>query len=133
MMSFTLDLYDAGHAQRIADVVSFVGEDASGSFGLQSGHVRFMTTLTFGLARFRQQQGAWQYLAMPGGVLYFSSDRLWIGTRRYLLDSDYSRISGLLQEQLLAEEQTLHQTKVSLRRMEEELLRRLWQLELGVG
>jgi len=133
MRGFTLELHDATHTQCIADVASFVGEDASGSFGLQSGHARFMTTLAFGLARFRLQRGEWQYLAMPGAVLYFSAGRLWIGTRRYLLDSDYMRISSLLQEQLLAEEQALHETKVSLRRMEEELLRRLWQLGLGGG
>jgi F-type H+-transporting ATPase subunit epsilon len=131
MSGFTLELQDTSHTQRIADVCSFVGEDASGSFGLQPGHARFMTTLVFGLARFRVQQGDWQYLAMPGAVLYFSAQRLWIGTRRYLLDSDYTRVSTLLREQLLAEEQTLHETKTSLRRMEEELLRRLWQLGQG--
>ncbi len=131
MSGFTLELQDTGQTQRITDVYSFVGEDASGSFGLLPGHARFMTTLAFGLARFRVRQGDWQYLAMPGAVLYFSGQRLWIGTRRYLLDSDYTRVSKLLRDQLLAEEQTLHDTKKSLRRMEEELLRRLWQLGQG--
>jgi F-type H+-transporting ATPase subunit epsilon len=133
MNSFTLELHDATQMQRIADVVSFVGEDASGSFGLQPGHARFMTVLTFGLARFRAAQGDWQYVAMPGAVLTFTAGLLWIGTRRFLLDSDYTRVSRLLQEQLLAEEQALLETKTSLRRMEEELLRRLWQLGQGVG
>ena len=70
---------------------------------------------------------------MPGAVLTFTADLLWIGTRRLLLDSDYTRVSRLLQEQLLAEEQALLETKTSLRRMEEELLRRLWQLGQGMG
>lgn len=133
MSGFTLELHDASRAQVIADVHSFVGEDASGSFGLQAGHARFMTTLTFGLARFRLARADWQYLAMPAAVLYFADQRLWIGTRRYLLDNDYGRISRLLDEQLRAEEQALHGTKVSLRRMEEELLRRLWQLGQQAG
>ncbi len=128
MSGFTLEIQDATQAQRIAGVHSFVGEDASGSFGLQAGHARFMTTLSFGLARFRTSDGDWQYLAMPGAVVYFVDQRLWIGTRHYLLDNDYARISRLLREQLRAEEQALHSTKESLRRMEEELLRRLWQL-----
>ena len=46
MNGFTLELHDANHAQRVDDVVSFVGEDASGSFGLQAGHARFMTMLS---------------------------------------------------------------------------------------
>ena len=133
MNGFTLEVHDAAHMQRIPDVSSFVGEDATGSFGLKAGHARFMTTLGFGLARFRVLQGDWQYLAMPGAVLYFSAQRLWIGTRRFLLDTDYARISRLLREQLLAEEQALRDTKDSLRRMEEELLRRLWQLGQGGG
>jgi F-type H+-transporting ATPase subunit epsilon len=133
MNRFTLELHDATRRQRIDDVVSFVGEDTSGSFGLQAGHARFATVLTLGLARFRTERGDWQYVAMPGAVLYFSADRLWIGTRRFLLDSDYTRVSALLREQLLAEERALHETKTSLRRMEEELLRRLWQLGQGAG
>ena len=129
MNGFTLDIQDATATRRIESVCSFIGEDASGSFGLRAAHARFMTTLNFGMARFRTCNGDWQYLAMPGGLLYFADGRLWIGTRRFLLDADYTRISGLLQEQLREEEQQLQDTKFSLRRMEEELLRRLWQLD----
>lgn len=130
---FVLDIQDATTSRRIEPVYSFVGEDASGSFGLRAGHARFMTTLNFGLARFRPAEGDWQYLAMPGGLLYFADQRLWIGTRRFLLDHDHARITGLLREQLLAEERQLQDTKRGLRRMEEELLRRLWQLDQSGG
>jgi F-type H+-transporting ATPase subunit epsilon len=61
-------------------------------------------------------------------LLDFTEGRLWIGARRFLLDSDYARISRLLQAQLRADEQALAETKASLRRMEEALMRRLWQL-----
>jgi hypothetical protein len=37
-----------------------------------------------------------------------------------------------LREQLLAEEQALQKTRSSLRQMEEELLRKLWQLGPGI-
>jgi F-type H+-transporting ATPase subunit epsilon len=127
MNGFTLELQDASETRRIPGVLSFVGEDASGSFGLQAGHARFMTLLSFGLARFREDADDWQYLAMPGALLLFAEQRLWLGTRRYLLDRDYGRISRLLNEQLLAEEEALRNTKDSLRRMEDALLRRLWQ------
>ena len=131
MKGFKMELHGAGQTRQISDVLSFIGEDASGSFGLQAGHARFMTLLEFGLARFRAAETDWQYLALPGALLYFSGNRLWIGTRRFLVDSDYSRISRLLQEQLRAEEQALSETKTSLRRMEEALFRRLWQLGQG--
>jgi F-type H+-transporting ATPase subunit epsilon len=131
MSGFELEVRGAAQTLQLPGVTSFIGEDASGSFGLQAGHACFMTVLEFGLARFRTAEAAWQYLALPGALLYFAQGRLWIGTRRFLLDSDYTRISRLLREQLRAEEQALTDTKASLRRMEEELLRRLWQLGQG--
>ncbi|MGB5726401.1 MAG: F0F1 ATP synthase subunit epsilon [Thiogranum sp.] len=128
MTTFTLLLQDASRSERIDGVNSFVGEDASGSFGILPDHSRVMTILVTGLAHFRIDDTHWQYLAMPGAVLYFFNNVLTLSTRRYLRDDDYTRISEALQEQLLTEEQQLHTTRESLRRMEESLLKRLWDL-----
>jgi F-type H+-transporting ATPase subunit epsilon len=133
MKSFTLRLQDATHAEEITGVTSFVGEDASGSFGILAGHARFMTSLIIGLARFRVGEDDWKYLALPGAVLYFNADQLTLSTHRYLLDDDYMRISQALQDQLLAEEDKLHSMKESLHHMEEEVLRRLWEMGRGTG
>ena len=128
MKFFTLLLLDATRCEEIQNVTSFVGEDASGSFGILAGHARMMTSLVTGLARFRVGRDAWQYLAMPGGVLYFNDDVLSVSTRHYLLDKDYMRISQELQQQLLDEEEKLHIIKQSLHRMEEEVFKRLWEM-----
>jgi len=128
MKTFTLRLQDATQSEEVGDVTSFVGEDVSGSFGILAGHGRMMTSLIIGLARFRIEKGAWQYLALPGAVLYFHDNLLTLSTRRYLLDDDYMRISQDLQEQLLTEEEKLHSMKDSLHHMEEELLKRLWEM-----
>jgi len=125
---FTLRLQDATRGEEVMGVTSFVGEDASGSFGILAGHARMMATLMIGLARFRTGDGTWQYLALPGAVLYFHDNVLTLSTRRYLQDSDYMRISEALQQQLLAEEEDLHVLKESLHRMEEEILKRLSEL-----
>nr|WP_295797693.1 F0F1 ATP synthase subunit epsilon [uncultured Microbulbifer sp.] len=123
-----MELLSAAEQQQIGGVASFVGEDASGSFGILAGHERAITVLLFGLARFRQVDSDWQYLALPGGLLYFVDNHLKICTRHYLIDSDYERISETLQRQLVAEERELTKMKESLRRMEESVLRRLWEL-----
>lgn len=128
MKSFTLRLQDATRSEDITNVTSFVGEDASGSFGVLAGHARMMTSLIIGLARFRIGEDGWKYLAMPGAVLYFHDGILTLSTRRYLLDDDYTRISQALQQQLLAEEEKLHTMKESLHHMEEEILKRLWEM-----
>ena len=128
MNRFTILLHDANRLEQIEDVVSFVGEDASGSFGIQAHHARMMTTLTFGLARFRINNSDWEYLALPGALFYFNNNELTLTTRRFLRDRDYNRISAALQQELLAEEANLKTIKHSLHRMEEELLKRMWKL-----
>ena len=127
MNSFSLQLRAAEHEQQIDGVTTFVGEDASGSFGLRARHERFLTALEFGLARFRVGDAPWQYLAVPRALVYFADNRLTLTARRYVLDTDYARISRTLQEELLVEEQALRSVRNSLRTMEEYLLKRLWQ------
>nr|MCU0843201.1 hypothetical protein [Thiobacillaceae bacterium] len=71
MSTFSLHLFAADHGEVIEDLASFTGEDQSGSFGLLAHHDRFMTALTFGLARLRFADGRHEYLGLPGGLLYF--------------------------------------------------------------
>jgi F-type H+-transporting ATPase subunit epsilon len=126
--SFSLRLNDSTRVESISDVELFVGEDRTGSFGILAGHARFMTSLSFGLARLRIRHRGWRYLALPGALLYFRNNELTLCTRHYLIDEDFTRISAGLTEQLRAEEDQLMAVKLSLRRMEEETLRRLWRL-----
>ena len=125
----TLNLQSALRCERIDMVQSFVGSDASGSFGIQPGRARFMTVLDYRLSRFRTTQVAWQYLACPGAVLRFADDQLTISTRRYLCDDDYERISELLAGQLAQEEEELRSVKDNLQKLEQELFRRLRTLD----
>lgn len=133
MNQFTLNLFDATHELRIDGVTSFIGEDASGSFGIQSNHARFMTTLVFGLARFRQVKADWHYLALPGAVVYFNDNELTLSTRHFLIDTDLERISTLLDQKLIAEEENLRATRDSLRKMEQAMFKRMVALQRKTG
>ena len=125
MKEFTLVLRDTAQCKVIKDVTSFVGEDASGSFGILPGHGRMMTVLVFGLARFCIRNSSWQYLAMPGAVLYFVKNKLTLNTRSFLLSDDYSYMSETLLQTLLDEEEELSSIKSGLRHLEENILRRI--------
>jgi len=131
MNQFVLHLQSSTQYERIENVTAFVGQDASGSFGIMAGHHRMMTPLFFGLARFRTGDGEWQFLALPGALLYFVNNELFLNTRRYLRDHDCTRITHALDDQLRAEETTLRQVKESLRRLEEEMFKRLWTVGRG--
>ena len=129
MNSFNLNLFDIRHQQRMTGVTSFVGLDATGSFGILPHHARFMTTLVFGLARFCLNEDNWQYLAVPGAVLYFNNNELSISTRHFLIDTDFERISSLLEQQLSTEEDKLRVTRESLGLMEQAMIKRLQALK----
>lgn len=126
--SFQLHLQSATRYERIEAVASFVGQDASGSFGILPGRASFMTILGFGLARFRVGDGPWKFIACPGAVLSFENNALCLNTRRYLVDDDYGRISGLLVGKLSEEELALKAVKENIQKLEQELLRRLHQI-----
>lgn len=129
MNTFTLHLFAADRYERIDNVAGFTGEDISGSFGLLARHERFLTALTFGLARLALADGSREYLGFPGGLLYFVDNELRISTRRYLRDPDIERITAALTRELLEEEQALAQTRRKLHRLETEMLKRLIQLD----
>ena len=131
MSGFTLHLFAAERHERIEAVMSFVGEDASGSFGILPQHDRFMTALTFGVARIVVANSGRAYLGLPGGLLYFSRNELRISTRRYVRDTDVGRIADALRNELLQEEQALAETRHKLHRLEAEMLKRLARLDEG--
>jgi F-type H+-transporting ATPase subunit epsilon len=115
--------------EQVANVISFIGEDDSGSFGVLPGHARMMTLLRFSLARFRVLDEDWEYLALPGALAYFLDGELHLSTRHYLRGKDYDKISTALEQELLVEEDNLQVVKQSLHRLEEEMFKRLWKLK----
>lgn len=131
MNGFRLELHGATERRVFDAVESFVGEDASGSFGILPGHERFVTALIFGLASFRPAGSDWQYLATAGGTLYFAGGALYIATRRFLVEPGYAAVSAALARQLAAEEAELHRVRDSLHRLEEGMYRRLERLQRG--
>jgi F-type H+-transporting ATPase subunit epsilon len=128
MKSFVLHLQDTTRYERIDQVLSFVGQDDSGLFGILADHARMMTVLAFGLARYRTADDCWHFLAVPRALLYAVDNNLYLSTRRYIRDDDYGRISQALEEQLIAEETKLRSIKESVHRLEEEMFKRLWRL-----
>ena len=129
MNTFPMHLESTTQYDRVENVISFIGEDDSGSFGVLPKHARMMTLLRFGLARFRVLGEDWEYLALPGALAYFLDGELHLSTRHYLRDKDYDRISTALEQELLVEEENLQVVKQSLHRLEEEMFKRLRKLK----
>ncbi len=96
-------------------------------------HSRMMSLLTFGLARFRVAGQEWEYVAVPGALAYFVDGQLHLSTRRYLRGKALDKMTAALRQELQAEEDALRETRQSIKRLEEEMLKRLWNLSRGSG
>lgn len=131
MTIMTLHLRHSSGHESFDGITSFVGEDASGSFGILPNHAAMMTALVPGLARFRVGEHEWHYLALPGGILSTAGTELTICTRRYLHDTDFRRMGALLAELQQADQKAVGGIRESLHRLEEEMLRRLREIERG--
>lgn len=129
MNRFRVRLLAGDRGETIDDVVGFVGEDASGSFGLLAHHARFITVLGFGLARLTLADGRRRFVGLPGGVAHFADNELRLATRHYLLGDDAAEIGHALARQMEAEEQALAQILRKLRLLEAGMLQRLARLD----
>ncbi len=127
----TLHLHGATRAESLAGVAAFEGEDASGRFALLPHAERAVTCLGFGLARVRFADGRVEHLALPGAVLHFVHPDLSLATRRWVRSPALADVVRALDEELRRERDALADLRLGVRRLDEELLRRLWRLRRG--
>jgi F-type H+-transporting ATPase subunit epsilon len=129
MSSFGIRVLSPRASERLDDVEAFVGEDASGQFGLRAHHERFLTVLEPGLSRLRHADGRVQYLAQSGAVAHFADNELVLVCRDYLRGEDADAVGRALEARLAGEEQTLNEAHDQLEHLEREMLRRLWRMQ----
>lgn len=132
MNSFVLHLFSSTAGEEIRDVAGFTGRDESGSFGILPNAERRMTSLEFGLAKIRYVNGNTEYLAFPGGILYFLNNELSIASRLFLRNTDFNAITSLLENQINAEKSIVKEVKRSLHQMDQEIFKRLAQNDFGL-
>jgi F-type H+-transporting ATPase subunit epsilon len=74
------------------DITSLRAEDASGSFGILSGHAPFLTALGVSITSWRQD-GAERFCALRGGVLVVGPDTsVTIATREAVAGDDLATL-----------------------------------------
>lgn len=128
MSYFTLHLQSATNYEAVENVISFVGQDKQGKFGLMANHERFITSLEFGLARYRVNTESWSYIALPGGILHFVNNEMFISTRQYLINDDYEKICEELEKVIQNDYLKTKNIRESLHKMEQEMFKRLWEV-----
>jgi F-type H+-transporting ATPase subunit epsilon len=132
MKTFRLHLMSMTRSEWITDVLQFTGRDAAGSFGILANASRRITVLIFGLAHFQTPAGL-EYLALPGGLLYFVNNELRITTTGYVRSKGLEEISVALESKLRKHETELREIKQSLHRLDEQIMKRMYELTRKPG
>lgn len=133
MSTFPLLVCDAAACRRFDAVRALVAADASGSFGVLAHHRPLVAVLRYGLARFQQADGSWQYMALAGGVLRFAANEARLVTVRCQFGTDRAALAGQLAAELAREDSELHAARATLEAIEQALKRRLAELGARMG
>jgi F-type H+-transporting ATPase subunit epsilon len=123
--TFSIRLMSLARLEQVDDVVSFVAKDGSGSFGVLANAFRRITALSYGVAMFRGLDGTVEYIAFPGGILYFAMNELKIATTKFVRSRSIDEISAALDQSIRVEEDHIREIKRSLHRLDEEIIKRL--------
>lgn len=128
MKSFCLTLMGLNQHLVLAEVVSLIGEDNSGQFGVLASHEPMLACLQPGIVRITAQDKKRLYLAQPGAILQVEPSGVQLVTSRYLISEYIDKLMPMLDELWQTEQQRRTQDKQNQWQLEQALARKLWQL-----
>jgi F-type H+-transporting ATPase subunit epsilon len=127
-MSFLLEIRVPEEIVLQRDVVSIQAGDATGRFGIHSGHEPFMTVLTPGIVAFRDTNGREGYAAADGGVLLVEANRAFIVSREVVLADSLDHLADAAAEILGSRQEEEHLAHLAAEQIAAMLLRELRQV-----
>ncbi len=129
MKTLPVTLLDNESSSDLTGIVALSAEDASGSFTLLPGHMALLTILAPGLVRLRYESGALEFVGQPGSLLRVEAGKTTVTTRRLFRGEDAEAVLELMRRQLADEESRLLSTRATLKHMEDEVLRRIFEMD----
>jgi F-type H+-transporting ATPase subunit epsilon len=124
-MSLNLEILAPDQVILQARVAALQAADASGRFGLHSGHEDFLTVLVPCVLRYRLEDGREAYAAVDGGVLLLEDQRISIVTRDAVIADRLDRVADAAAAMLDARRQKEHAARAGFVELETSLLREL--------
>ena len=106
-------------------VIALQAADASGRFGLRSGHEDFMTVLVPCVVRYQLEPGAERFAAVDGGVLLLERGRIEIATRDAVVAERIDQVADAAAAMLAARREREHAARSGFAELETTLLREL--------
>lgn len=131
MNTFVLNLQSLNCDIQIEGVQSFIATDMSGRFGLQAKHEDFVTILSAGLARYRDNKKNWHYIAQPGASLVFENNSLTLSSTQFIVSDKRDEILAAMDKAWAALDEDKASTKRNIAHVEQAMTRKLIEMNQG--
>ncbi|WP_034294299.1 F0F1 ATP synthase subunit epsilon [Herbaspirillum sp. RV1423] len=108
------------------DVVSLHAEDASGGFGIRTGHADFLTVLDVGVVSWRDAAGHERHCAVRRGVLRVQGgDTVDIASQEAIVDDDLEKLESTVLAAFRQRDETERNARTETHRLELQMLREI--------
>ncbi len=128
-MSLELEILVPDGIALQARVVSLRAMDASGQFGVRTGHEALLTLLVPCLLTFHEENGRERYAAADGGVLLVEKDRVSIVTREAVLADRMEEVADAAKAMLEARRRHERTARTEFAELQSSLLSELHKVE----
>jgi F-type H+-transporting ATPase subunit epsilon len=106
-------------------VVSLRAADASGQFGLRTGHEDFLTVLVPCVVGYHAEDGPERFAAVDGGVLWLEGGRIAVVTRDAVIAERLDQVADAAAAMLKARKEKEHAARSGFAELETTLVREL--------
>jgi F-type H+-transporting ATPase subunit epsilon len=124
-MSLELEILAPDRVIIESRVLALQAADASGRFGIRTGHEDFLTVLAPCVVRFQSESGAERFAAVDGGVLLLERGRISIATRDAVVADRIDQVADAAAAMLEARREKERAARSGFAELEMTLLREL--------
>jgi len=112
-------------------IQTFSAEDASGRFGILSGHADFLTALAISVASWAGADGRRRHAAVRGGVLAVTGGSdIWLSTREAVVGDDLATLSDSVLARFRSDQDAARAEHIDATRLQLAAIR---QIVAGLG
>lgn len=116
----------SGFASLDEEVVALRAEDASGSFGIRTGHADFLTVLGVGVISWRDGNGRERHCAVRRGVMHVTGgNAIDIASREAIVDDDLKKLESTVLAEFRQREENERNSRTETHRLELQALREI--------
>lgn len=128
---FNLQIITPSHIKKVDKVSFFRAEDSSGSFGIFSRHIEFLTILEPSVA-IALIEGIEEYFAFNGGILSFKKEMLTVTTKEFVQSQQIDELKGTIERFAKERQEKESIFHLNMENLQKAFFKKMIELERGL-